>query len=514
MDIHIGQRIVALRKELDLDQAQFAELLGLTQSRVSQIEDSPWLQKRTLDRVVERTGRSLAELLGLSPTPAREEEEWAAAQARVAEAGQRLATFVEAVLDSMERRAAKGEVVALCDEVVGLTRALPDEWAQQLLGRTLLRLADVRESLGEYTSARASLQAGLKLAEERHDEAGRLNCIYKLGVLCYRSGDYDQALAYFAEAAQSSSLEARWRGLVGQSTVQEQRGDFEAALRSLEEAWALLPRETQEAASAARLYIDSARANVWLARGDYVQAEKFSRLALATAEEAQDRGAQQEEKTNLALCRHHRGFSDEAVALLTAAQRQPGAADDRRRWCLVRAVEAQVRAARGEAAEAVEAGEEALRVAQEIGEPICQFYAHLGLGDAYLVRSPHRAFHHFQQAAALATAGHMRKYEAEAWQRLAQFHQTVGETEEAIDLAQRAVATARELGAAHVQAAALATLAQAQAARGEEAVAEAAAREALRLAQEYDLARLRAEVEATFPDLAAADPSPTGGSGT
>ncbi|HIE52759.1 MAG TPA: tetratricopeptide repeat protein, partial [Armatimonadetes bacterium] len=430
-----------------------------------------------------KTGRDLPTLLGFDAGSSAARAEMERARAQFAAERQRFGEFLLELLKVVEQHAPKSEVVALGDEIVALTRRLDDPWAQRLRIRVLLHLADVREALGEYTSAQAALETALKLAAELEDAAARNQCVYKLGTLAYRAGNYEQALDYFAQAAQSASPEVRWRGLVGQSAVQEQQGEFAAALACLDAAWEALPPEVREGPSAAKIYIFSARVNVFLAQGDYVQAEALSRTVQQLAQQAGDRGAQLEELTNLALCRLRLGDAKGAWALCAEARHLPDASADRRRWALLNAVEAQVHLALGNPEAAQASGEEALRAAGELGEPICQWHAHLSLGDIYLTTAPHRAFYHYQQAVEIALAGHLRKYEAEARQRLAQFHLTVGEWAEAQRQGLQALAQAQALHAAHVEAQAWTTLAQVYQAQGrptEAAQAEQAARELAR----------------------------------
>lgn len=497
MEIHIGQRIAALRQELGLDQSEFAELLGMTQSRVSQIEDSPWLQKRTLDNILAKTGRDLPTLLGLVPagTTDSEAQRVAAERVRFEEACQRFVEFLNGWLDRALQRLPKKEALLLCEEILTLTQAFGDSWAQTLRAQTLLRLADLRETLGEYTSAQASLATCLKLCEELGDTQRQRACIYKLGTLHYRSGDYEEALRYFQEAATAEDWQTRYRGLVGQSVVHEQRGEFEAALQCLQEAEAALPEEAQTGSSLARVYIASARVNVALARGDYRAAESWACQAWQAAQEAGDRGAELEQRTNIALCWHHLGKDEEALALLQEARAQPDAAEQKRRWSLIHAVEAQVQSSRGETEAAVAAGEEALRVAQALGEKICLLYAHFGLGDAYLRQATHRSFYHYQQALQIAIAGDLRIYQAAAWERLAYLHLKLGEWSEAQDAAEQAITKAAGLAARDTQARALLDRARAQAAQGHLEAAQASAREAASALQGLTLPRVQAALQ-------------------
>jgi tetratricopeptide (TPR) repeat protein len=365
--------------------------------------------------------------------------------------------------------------------------------------QTLLRLADLRETLGEYTSAQVSLTACLKLCEALGDTSRRLTCVYKLGTLHYRAGDYEQALAYFSEAAAAEDWQTRYRGLVGQSVVHEQRGEFDAALARLDEAEAALPEAARTGPSLARVYIASARVNVALARGDYVAAEALARRAWQAATEVGDRGAELEQRTNVALCLHHLGRDEEALALLREARNQPDAPDQKRRWSLIHAVEAQVQSARGEREAAVAAGEEALCVAQALEEKVCLLYAHLGLGDAYLGDAAHRSFHHYQQALQIATVGDLRIYQAVAWERLARLHLELGELADAAAAAGQAAALAAALGARDTQARALLDQARAQAAQGDAAAAQGSARQAAAAMEGLTLPRVEAARRQFFP---------------
>jgi|YNPNPStandDraft_1061719.scaffolds.fasta_scaffold48769_2 tetratricopeptide (TPR) repeat protein len=514
MEIHLGRRVAALRQELGLDQSEFAELLGMTQSRVSQIEDSPWLQKRTLDNILAKTGRDLPTLLGLVPAEQADSAArgMAAERARFEEACQRFAGFLNGWLDRTVPRLPPREALLLCEEILTLTHSFADPWAQTLRAQTLLRLADLRETLGEYTSAQASLEACLKLCERLGDTPRQQACLYKLGTLHYRSGDYEEALSYFRQAAAAEDWQMRYRGLVGQSVVHEQRGEFEAALNCLEEAEAVLPKEGGAGPSLAQIYIASARVNVALARGDYGAAEALACQAWEAARQAGDRGAELEQRINLALCRHHLGRDEEALELLREARSQPEAAEQKRRWSLIHAVEAQVQSSRGEPEAAVAAGEEALRVAEALGEKVCLFYAHLGLGEAYRGQAAHRSFHHYQQALHIATAADLRIYQALAWERLAHLHLELGEWADAEAAAERAVAGAASLGAQAIQAWALLHRARAQAALGRLEAAQESARRAAWVLQGRTLPRIEAALRQFFPGVL--DPPPrTAGDG-
>lgn len=498
MEIHLGRRVAALRRELGLDQSEFAELLGMTQSRVSQIEDSPWLQKRTLDNILAKTGRDLPTLLGLVPADAAALGA-TAERARWEEACQRLVGFLNGWLDKALPRLPAREALLLCEELLTLTHSFSDPWAQTLQAQTLLRLADLRETLGEYTSAQASLAACLKLCEQLGDTPRRQACLYKLGTLHYRGGDYEEALSYFRQAAAAEDWQTRYRGLVGQSVVHEQRGEFEAALRCLEEAEAALPEEARAGPSLARTYIASARVNVALARGDYRAAEALAHQAWEAAREAGDRGAELEQRVNIALCRHHLGQDEEALELLREARSQPEAAEQKRRWALIHAVEAQVQSSRGELEAAVAAGEEALRTAEALGEKVCLFYAHLGLGEAYRGQATHRSFYHYQQALQIATAAELRIYQAMAWERLAHLHLELGEWTDAEAAAEQAVSGTAGLGARAIQAQALLDRARAQAALGRLEAAQESARQAASALQELTLPGLEAALRQFFP---------------
>ena len=511
MEIHIGQRVAALRQELGLDQSGFAELLGMTQSRVSQIEDSPWLQKRTLDNILAQTGRDLPTLLGLLPAAEADAAGAAMAQerAQLEAAGERFVEFLNECLTRIGPRMPPSEVLSLGEEILALSRSFTEPWAQTLQIQTLLRLADLRETLGEYASAQASLAACLKRCEAREDTAQRLACIYKLGTLHYRTGDYEQALAFFREAAAAEDWQTRYRGLVGQSVVQEQRGEFDAALSCLDEAEAALPKEDRTG-DLAGIYIASARVNVALARGDYEVAEAWAQEAWQAATEAGDPGAELEQRTNIALCCHHLGRDEEALTLLTAARKQPSAREQKRRWALMHAVEAQVRSARGEREAAVTAGEEALRTAQALEEKVCLFYAHLGLGDAYGVAGAHRSFHHYQQALQGALTGDLRIYQAMAWERLGHLHLELGEKADAAAAIERAKTLAALLGARDTQARAWLHQARLQAAQGEMAAAQESAQQAAIVMEGLNLPRVEAALREFFPEVFRTDRSGAG----
>lgn len=503
MELHVGKRIAQVRQEMGLDQAEFARLVGMSQGRISQLENSPWVHLKTLQRIAERTGRDLSFFFlppGEEETPqqraVREERE--RFQREVAS----FLAFLQDLLGEWVLRLPPHRGIHLVERLLTLAQRQEGDWARQLQVKSLLALADLREALGEYTSARTSVEQALALAEQMGDEAARWACLYKQAVLDYRTGAFPRAAEGFREVAEKGPWPWRWRGFVGLSALAEQEGRLREAQEALEHAWASLSPEERRSPSLARLYIESSRVNLALAEGDLLRAEALARSALHTAEQRGDAAAALEERTNLALALLEQGQEEAAEEVLRQGLAAPEVAQDRRRWALAQSVLARSLARRQRFPEAEAAAQEALEGAEELKEPVVQFYAHWAAGEVERERRRwHRAYHHLQRAVEVAQRHRWPLYEARASLEMVPVLLELGEGEEARQRLEVAQRSAEAGGARSLEALAWALWAQWHRHQGQEEQALAAARQAWEKAKTLALAPLQEWLEEHYPPI-------------
>ena len=473
---------------------ELANRIGCSRALIYQyLSGTTLAQPDRLQRIASVTNVPLAYFYGSEiPDETKRGRKVSSNEASRAKAGERLKQYEE-LAQAQENPADWKALAETSEQLISLAGQSFDSSAEAC---ALFRLGKARIHLGEFSRAVDSLTRAASLFASLKDAAGEAAARQALGNALLATGRSVEARDQFTLAANSSHWRARWSGTVSLAAVDEQIGDYRAAMSHCDDAAAILEEGTdQHDVAVGTLYVNANRVNIYLACGDFINAKSLAERCLAEAETFGNSDQHLEARLNLGVCAYHQGHWVASHRMLNAALPLSRFVRDKSREAMCRALIAQLLAAMGDCDSAIEHAREALSSALSQGDHRVELFAQLGLADAYCnSNSDSEARYHANQALAVANALRLGQYEAEARLRIARISlkaQHFNEAQEHIELAHK---LAVGLGARHLEAQALRWRAESCLAEGFIEKAADYGRAALEISQELGICPLNWEV--------------------
>lgn len=343
----------------------FAEALGCSRALIYQyVNGEVLVQLDRLSRIADLTDRPLdwflvADVNGCAGELRRLEERLTEARERAERLEGALATERGARLEEgrTARRAHLETLQALCAALrksgdaaallqtatrcAELARALQDDEAMR---SARLAAGHAAWHLGDREAAHEALMEALEGARAAGDERAELSARQELLRVEQASGRVAEAREQAQALAGSGRWWPRWSGAVSLAALAEMSGDLPAAEEHLARAEAVIaePDAPAEQARMARVYVQSNRANVALARGHYADARRESERLADLAAEAGLFDQVREATLNRALAAMRSGHGDDAADLLARLREWARISGDRRLEALATAFTAEL----------------------------------------------------------------------------------------------------------------------------------------------------------------------------
>jgi len=496
-----GELILRAIKEAGLSVEQVAKDIGCSRALLYQyIAGTTLAQPDKLTLIARRTGKPLGFFYGADLSQPKEiqaerealqreclEFERQLAEERERNLKQQLANLF-AIADAQSSPPDWKAAASTCEQIIPLARSIGYVKAE---AEALFRLGNLRLFMGDLDGALSSLKQAYGLFEKLGDTAYAIACRQSIGRALLLMGHPEDAESHFKLAVKSENWHNRWEAIVALSAVREWVGDFKAAMERLDEAEELSAQApTEREGHIVRMFVAANRANVYLACGDFIEAEKLAREALRFAEQLSDRDQQLELLLTISVCFQHLGKWVSAHENAVRARTLALFAGDFERVAVAETVLAQLLAVVGDFDGAKMAAKSALTSALKIRSRRAEFWAQKALAETYLREgNPADARYHAQMSLEIAES--MRNISERAYSLVLRswVNFQLGDLNAANDDAEKSFSIADEKGMRYV--AALSSWLKAQVAkeRGEKE-AEKWLANALSLAQEIGDAEL------------------------
>jgi tetratricopeptide (TPR) repeat protein len=444
-----GQLIQKAVERAGLSVEELANRIGCSRALIYQyLSGTTLAQPDRLQQIAAETGVSLAYFYGGGDErKGRRGTDREDAQARFDERIRQL----EELAHAQESPPDWSALASTCERIVSLASQFEEDAAE---ARALLRLGKARVRMGEFSRASDSLMRAGELFGSLDDPIGEADARQTLGHAYLALGRTQEAKEQFEWVARSDRWGARWSGAVSLAAVYEQQGDYRRAMECCDEAASLL-EEAGDPSEAARgmLYVNANRVNLYLACGDFTSAQVLAEKCLEDAEAQGNSDQHLEARLNLGFCAFHQGRWALARRTLTSGVQLARFLGDKSRASMARATLAMVLAALCDCDACIELAKDALAMALSQGDHRAELFAQLALADAYFTMGrDSEARYHANQALGVATALRLTLYEAEARLRTAALYLHNHELADAQEPIERALATAGNLGARHLEA--------------------------------------------------------------
>lgn len=479
-----GELILRAIREAGLSVEQVAKDIGCSRALLYQyIAGTTLAQPDKLTLIARRTGKPLAFFYGADFTQPeaiqaekealqRERAEWERQQAeeRTRQLRERL-DILFALSDAQSSPPDWKAAASTCEQIVSIARALGDEVSE---AKALFKLGNLRLLMGDLDGAVSALRQAQGLFERQGNTVYSLACRQSIGRALLLMGHPEEAKQQFEHSAKSENWHNRWEGTVALAAAAEWLGDFKTAMEHLDDAEELANQApTERDAQIVRMFVAANRANVYLACGDFVEAEKLAKETLRLAEQLGDRDQQLEALLTISVCQRNLGKWADAHENASRARILALFANDAERVNVAETVLAQLMAVAGDFANAKTLAKNALTEALRLRSRRAELWAHKALAETYLREESHDdARYHAQVAVELAESmRHLTEFahalSLRAWSKF-----LAGKFAEAIQDAERAFRTADEKGVRHVAALAAIVRAQIVAAQNDKQVTE------------------------------------------
>ncbi len=386
-------------------------------------------------------------------------------------------------------------LASTCERLIGLASQAYDKPTES---RALLRLGRARIRMGEFSRAVESLEKAATHFAELSDQPAEADARQALGNALLANGRISEARDQFTWVAASPRWNARWSGTVSLAAIDEQLGDYKAAMARCDEAASIL-EEGKDVHDMAHgmLYVNANRVNIYLACGDFQSATGLAQKCLADAEALGSGDQHLEARLNLAFCALYQGKWALCHRTLHNALPIARFLGDKGRQAMILATLAMLLAEIGDYDSSAAHAKDALASALALGDHRAELFAQMALTDSYI--GPARdseARYHANQALAVATALRLSLFQAECRLRLARLSLRSQDFAEVREHLAKSLEIADRLGARHIRAQANALLAAWKLVTGEVQEAEAAASAALQLSKELGIVPLEWEAQA------------------
>ncbi len=479
-----GKLILRAIKEAGLSVEQVAKDIGCSRALLYQyIAGTTLAQPDKLTLIARRTGKPLAFFYGadlIQPETLqaerealqKEQLEWERqrAEERVRQLRERidyLFALVQAQTSPPDTKAA----ISTCEQIISIARALGDEQAE---ARALFMLGNLRLLTGDLDGAIGALRLAQGLFERQGNIAYALACRQSIGRALLLMGHPEEAKTQFEQVAQSENWHNRWEATVAIAAVNEWMGDFKSAMERLDEAEELSSQApTEKDAQIVHMFVTANRANVYLACGDFTEAEKLAQAALKIAEQLGDRDQQLEALLTIAVCQLRQGKWTDAWKNAERARMLASFANDSERVTIAETVLANIAAVVGDFASAKSFAKSALTNALKLRSRRAELWAHKALAETYLrEESVDDARYHVQVAVEISESMRNLTEFAHALSLRAWLNLLSGKVEDALNDAERSFAIADEKGMNYVAALALLLKSQVAKAKNDEQAIE------------------------------------------
>lgn len=459
-----GELILQAIKEAGLSVEQVAKDIGCSRALLYQyIAGTTLAQPDKLTLIARRTGKPLAFFYGadlVQPETLQVEREalqqerlnWERKQAeeqirQLRERLDNLFTLAEAQVSPPDMKAA----TSTCEQIIPIARALGDEVAE---AKALFMLGNFRLLMGDLDGAVSALRQAQSLFECQNNTPYALACRQSIGRALLLMGHPEEAKSQFEQVVQSENWHNRWEATVALAAVAEWMGDFKTAMKRLDDAEELSSQSpTENDALVLRLFVTANRANVYLACGDFSEAEKLAQTALKIAEQLGDRDQQLEALLTIAVCQLHQGKWVDAWENAERAKLLASFANDAERMTIAETVLANIAAVAGDFASAKSLAKNALTNALRLRSRRAELWAHKALAETYLrEESADDARYHVQVVLEISKSMRNLTEFAHALSLRAWLNFPSGKRDDALNDAERSFVIADEKGMNHVAA--------------------------------------------------------------
>ncbi len=390
-----GELILRAIREAGLSVEQVARDIGCSRALLYQyIAGTTLAQPDKLTLIAKRTGKPLAFFFGadLEATSALAVERAKLARERAelerqqtAELGRRLRERLDALFALAEAQSTPPDWKAAAstyEQILPLAREIGDLQAE---ATALFRLGNLRLLMGELESAITVLRQAQMLFEQQSNLPYALACRQSIGRALLLMGRPEEAQQQFAIALQQGNWHNRWEATVALAAVAEWMGDFQKAMAHLDQAEEMATAApTEHDRKTVLLFVAANRANVYLACGDFEEAEKLARAALHLSEQLGDRDQQLEALLTIAVCQRFQGKWVEAYENALRARTLALFANDTERVAVAETVLAQIALVTGDFAAAKQWAKNALTTALKVRSRRAELWAHKALAETYL----------------------------------------------------------------------------------------------------------------------------------
>lgn len=409
-----GELILQAIKEAGLSVEQVAKEIGCSRALLYQyIAGTTLAQPDKLTLIARRTGKPLWFFYGadLTQTDALKTErealrwermEWERklAEERTKQLRERLDNLF-ALANAQTSPPDLKAAASTYEQIITLARTLGDETAE---AKALFWLGNLRLLTGDLDGAVSALRQAQGLFEKQRDHTYAFACRQSIGRALLLMGRPEEARQQFEVVYQSESWHNRWEAIVALAAVEEWTGDFRSAMEHLDAAEELSTKApTERDAKFVLMFVAANRANVYLACGDFVEAEKLAKNALTVAEQLGDRDQQLEALLTIAVCQRHLGRWVDAYENALRAMTLASFANDQERVIVAKTVLAQLLAIVGDFPQAKAHAKDALTEVLKLHSRRMELWAHKSLAETYLREgNPDDARYHAQVSVELA----------------------------------------------------------------------------------------------------------------
>lgn len=459
-----GELILQAIKEAGLSVEQVAKDIGCSRALLYQyIAGTTLAQPDKLTLIARRTGKPLWFFYGadLTQTDAlqterealrRERMEWEQqlAEERTKQLRERLDNLF-ALANAQTSPPDWKSAASTYEQIITLARTLGDETAE---AKALFWLGNLRLLTGDLDGAVSALRQAQGLFEKQRNYSYAFACRQSIGRALLLMGRPEEARQQFEVVSQSENWYNRWEATVALAAVDEWTGDFRSAMEHLGAAEELSTKApTERDAKFVLMFVAANRANVYLACGDFVEAEKLAKSALTIAEQLGDSDQQLEALLTIAVCQRHLGRWVDAYENSLRAMTLASFANDQERVIVAKTVLAQLLAIVGDFPQAKARAKDALTEALKLRSRRTEIWAHKSLAETYLREgNPDDAYYHAQVSVELSES---MQHSAEfahalclrAWSNLLR-----GKIDEAVQDLERAFSIADEKGMRYIAA--------------------------------------------------------------
>jgi len=409
-----GELILQAIKEAGLSVEQVAKEIGCSRALLYQyIAGTTLAQPDKLTLIARRTGKPLAFFYGADLTQPeaveaerealrreRMELEQRRAEERVRQLRERLDNLF-ALADAQTSPPDLKAAASTCEQIVPVARTLGDEDAE---AKALFKLGNLRLLMGDLDGAVSALRQAQGLFERQNNLPYALACRQSIGRALLLMGRPEEAKQQFELVAKSENWHNRWEATVALAAVAEWVGEFRSAMEYLDGAEELASKApTDRDAKLVLMFVAANRANVYLACGDFVGAEKLAKEALSIAERLGDHDQQLEALLTISVCERHLGKWVDAYERTLRVRALASFANDAERFVIAETVLADLLAIVGDFPNAKSFAKNALTEALKIRSRRAELWAHKSLAETYLrEESPDDARYHAQVAVEIA----------------------------------------------------------------------------------------------------------------